>query len=1409
MKDNIWRRFFRERCGLASCARRASAGFLCTALLLIFFSSSTVCNSQVTADPFAQNALNTIIGDLQQEIANGSTATGSPVIYTPTSNAYMVPVRNGVPATWNLTSATNTTLLRISSTTSAMISGQPVDHPASNALSTNPSANGRILSTALWNLHYLIQLKNINSPTDSTPDMNFIAPSWVYVTSTGPAVITSTSSSVLGRYAYAIYDEGALLDANVAGFPRDTSTTSMPAQYAPKGSIAFADLTALNIAGSRQPKQAGVNSLVGWRNYATLQPLGTFPTLSFSGTGVLDLYKNLILSNTNGFLIPNSAPPYNGQSDQLFPSRQQLINRILAIGTTNFNPNNLQYLGTFSRAVTTPSWSPPADSTALSGYVGGVGTSPVAYKSNADNPGSANRNLLNLRFPSPATITHYNDDGTTTTYSANFGDPFLKRRFSLAKLAWLTYKGPSADLPLNDPLYNKGGTDANIQACFGLQWRTYARRVDANGTTVSDPCWKYVGASGSTPQPSIETLAQVASENREPNFFEMLKVGILNGSLGRDPGALSYAGFQSRPPGPPGPPALGLDQYKVNKDQQIVQIGANIIDQYDADSYPTAIYFPIASPDPTVPEQEPVNMVYGTENLPYLQEIDQISIGVPSMRVGGWLQPVLWNPHQVANPSATGAKPANFKIAASGQVFVQIFGFGGPTLQSPTVDFDNPAHSNNATIYFNDAFAGTSSSSFYIHPQNLNTVIADTVNTPAINVWNSTYVNPTDTTPGNPQDNGSYPSESSDGSTSNKFVGFNCGYIDLNAPTPGYTKPPNWPYQIRTNHSIAPSPMWTACLQYLDSNGVYRPYSYISRIALWTFEDHTIIDTTFPKYSNERVDPRTDRFSILLNNAGWGTGSALISGSPAIPGVYGMNQTANYRSGNNFPTYCLGSFGLPSSNSGFFYGSSSPPSDWAQNTTTSSTSAHYTDPDGVVRSADGFRRDDTSGNGCLLFHADQVTGSTTARRPVILNRPFRSVGELGYAYRDEPFKSLDFWSSTSADAALLDLFTVADEPVLVAGQINLNNAPLPVLQAIIVGAMKNESTVETCSATDAKNISQQLSTNLAANRVVNRADLTGAVSTTINAILSGASPISGLRNKAYGEAALRALSSVANTRTWNLMIDVIAQTGGMSATAATLSDFNVQGETHYWLHVAIDRFTGQVVDQSLEQVPSGPILNTNSVVEEQAAGATVATINTSGSAPGDVLVYSLVSGTGSTDNASFTLSGNTLMTVAPFEYLTQSTYNIRLNVTDQTSGVSLEQPFIITVQPTPYTRWKITNFNIDANNPAVAGDLVNLSGDGVPNLLKYAMGLNPLAPTGNGVAAILSGSVLTLNYTRGSGATDTTAHAYWSKDLNAWSTSSVSETLLSDDGTTQLWQATVPVDSQTPRLFMRLQVTRP
>ena len=73
-------------------------------------------------------------------------------------------------------------------------------------------------------------------------------------------------------------------------------------------------------------------------------------------------------------------------------------------------------------------------------------------------------------------------------------------------------------------------------------------------------------------------------------------------------------------------------------------------------------------------------------------------------------------------------------------------------------------------------------------------------------------------------------------------------------------------------------------------------------------------------------------------------------------------------------------------------------------------------------------------------------------------------------------------------------------------------------------------------------------------------------------------------NEETRETVARALSDTTQTRPWGLLIDVIAQSGKYAPGETDLRRFNVTGEQHYWVHVAIDRFTGWVIDKQIEVV---------------------------------------------------------------------------------------------------------------------------------------------------------------------------------------------------------------------------------
>jgi len=123
-------------------------------------------------------------------------------------------------------------------------------------------------------------------------------------------------------------------------------------------------------------------------------------------------------------------------------------------------------------------------------------------------------------------------DGT----SLRLGDTLNKKRFPLDRLAWITYKGPSALLASSDPFYNKGGTEKNILDCFGLRWK--------QDLTTQIFSWVYDhGKTGGIYK--LEELLAIDPDKklpREPRFFEVLKAAIGIVSLGKSAMA-QHVGF--------------------------------------------------------------------------------------------------------------------------------------------------------------------------------------------------------------------------------------------------------------------------------------------------------------------------------------------------------------------------------------------------------------------------------------------------------------------------------------------------------------------------------------------------------------------------------------------------------------------------------------------------------------------------------------------------------------------------------------------------------------------------------------------------------------------------------------------------------------------------------------------------
>ncbi|WP_439487428.1 putative Ig domain-containing protein, partial [Algoriphagus sp.] len=98
----------------------------------------------------------------------------------------------------------------------------------------------------------------------------------------------------------------------------------------------------------------------------------------------------------------------------------------------------------------------------------------------------------------------------------------------------------------------------------------------------------------------------------------------------------------------------------------------------------------------------------------------------------------------------------------------------------------------------------------------------------------------------------------------------------------------------------------------------------------------------------------------------------------------------------------------------------------------------------------------------------------------------------------------------------------------------------------------------------------------------------------------------------------------------------------------------------------------------VNDAPTDILLDNNSVAENETIGTVVGLFSALDVDNGDTFTFTLVSGTGDTDNSVFSISGNELRTAAVFDFETKNSYSIRVRVTDS-GGLTFEKPFTATV----------------------------------------------------------------------------------------------------------------------------------
>ena len=1232
-----------------------------TILLVLFVSTTALDRSasytysqSMKADQIGLGGLHLIVGQLQAEMykdqmpdTNGVASPYIP-IFTNVASYNILPQANvtnsSLPALIKM--STNAYFFSGTNSVTAYDTGML---QASTMSSTTPSLNSRSVSTNVWNQIFMGQYPN-----------SAAAPYWVIVTRGGPTnasgltfgttgntlnnPATANVNYAIGRMAYAIYDEGGLLDINAAGYPGTGTLAPLSAAQLNqiKGTLAGADLT--QIPGITSP-----STFIQWRNAASAAAASTFVSYVTN------------FASTNGF-----QQAYPG--DSAFISRQDLI-RAAQTGGEGLTTNALPYLATFTRELNAPSWAPsvtvPSTTAAKYNYPNNAtnltsATYFAGYPLAKHNP---NPYVPFVRYTTGGTVTGYRSDGTTYTYTVRAGDSVVQHRFPLDRLNWIGPGGPNA-AAFNPSLTAQQQRDA-IQACFGLYYGASENILtDANWTGIS--VWKYVGSgtgatsatkekiSSSQTTSAIETLSDVAAEAspREPNFFELLQAGVLYGSIALTSGTASNMESSG-------------ENYST---LQLLRIGASIISQVQTQAYPITIEYN---------QNDGGNFsvdVSGAANLPYVNILKFITGQSPQDSGSGGTHQMaayglfgLWNPHQQASTAVT--RPA-VRLYLQGSISA---GSGWSYGQSGYSTLENGGAGNivygkSYTLAANTYYITLSSTAGvgvngFLNPYTITSADAGAVGGGAGSNtslgWTSatsSFVLSTD-----PE----YANLTANSSTYEAFrvpdFTINLGLTGANAPTTGNTA-------LDGNHdivwlgnttSVTTLSPFQLILKYQDPSGNWVPYDY------WV--GYNCSATSWPATKELRdcyygtptsgstpptlesvlhstsahsavvltTDPRTMRFGTFPFSGDNPTGA--LNGNitnPMIESLWSGNPAGNAGNPNTPAQFSASGYasgtgtGIPGEGGVYpaVFAGTYVPADLSRNNnanTSSGNSANpgayfsaYADNDGIQRIADSglfstsaifpFAYPPNTGN--PYYDPNDVPNTSspsqrTADRPIILNRPFASVGELGYVYRDDPWRTLDFCSvsnlaqfssaaSTSGDSGLLDLFSVTDSPnTVVAGRINLNTKNSTVLQAILSGTTANTGdTVNNTGVTSLGNpsgMASALSSFTLSSPLVNKDQLVTRFNPSLGSgnTVNAAFASSDEQNvKPYREGYIRALSDVGQTRTWNLLIDLVAQAGKYPSTAADLSQFEVEGERHYWLHVAIDRFTGKIIDRQLELI---------------------------------------------------------------------------------------------------------------------------------------------------------------------------------------------------------------------------------
>ncbi len=174
-------------------------------------------------------------------------------------------------------------------------------------------------------------------------------------------------------------------------------------------------------------------------------------------------------------------------------------------------------------------------------------------------------------------------------------------------------------------------------------------------------------------------------------------------------------------------------------------------------------------------------------------------------------------------------------------------------------------------------------------------------------------------------------------------------------------------------------------------------------------------------------------------------------------------------------------------------------------------------------------------------------------------------------------------------------------------------------------------------------------------------------------------------------------------------------------------------------------FTISVTNQP--EAPTDLALSASSIDENVAANSVVGTLSSTDPDTANTFTYSLVAGTGATDNGAFTIVGNQLQINASPDFETKNSYSIRVRSTDQ-GGLSFEKVLSIGVNnvneaPTDLSLSGSGTVNENAGPALVLGSLSSIDPDSPTTPQSFTYGLvSGTGDTDNGAFSVVGNQLL-------------------------------------------------------------------